>query len=54
MNEAPQATAGMVEWLKDRYQPGAGDLVEIVDPRPHVVAKSRKPVLAQIQNGDGR
>ncbi|MEP7247356.1 MAG: acetamidase/formamidase family protein [Gammaproteobacteria bacterium] len=62
MNEALQAsTAGLVEWLKDRYQLGTGDLAmilgtsiqydvaEIVDPRPHVVAKLRKDLLAQIQ-----
>jgi len=62
MNEALQAgTSGLVEWLKDRYQLGTGDIAmllgtslqydvaEVVDPRPHIVAKLRKSILAQIQ-----
>lgn len=61
-NEALRAaTAGLVQWLKDRYQLSTGDIAmilgtslqydvaEIVDPRPHVVAKLSKEVLAQIQ-----
>jgi acetamidase/formamidase len=62
MNEAAQAaTAGLIEWLKDRYALETGDIAmilgtslrydiaELVDPRPHVVAKLSKEVLAQIQ-----
>jgi amidase len=62
MNEAAQAaTAGLIEWLKDRYGLGTGDIAmilgtslrydiaEFVDPRPHVVARLSKEVLAQIQ-----
>jgi acetamidase/formamidase len=62
VNEALQAaTAGLVDWLKDRYQLGTADIAmilgtslqydvaEIVDPRPHVVARLSKDVLAQIQ-----
>lgn len=61
VNEALQAAnAGLIEWLKDRYQLSTADIAmilgtsleydvaEIVDPRPHVVAKLSKEVLAQI------
>jgi amidase len=55
------ATAGMSDWLKQHYQLSQSDIAmvlgtsirydvaEVVDPRPHVVAKLSKDVLAQIQ-----
>jgi acetamidase/formamidase len=61
LNEALQAaTTGLVQWLEDRYQLNTGDVAmllgtsleydvaEVVDPRPHMVAKLKKSVLAQI------
>jgi amidase len=61
MNEALQAaTAGLHEYLTNEYRLGAGDIAqvlgssiqydvaEVVDPRPHVVAKLRKETLAMI------
>lgn len=63
MSEALQAgTAGMVDWLEERYQLGTADIAmilgtsiqydvaEIVDPRPHIVARLDKDVLAQIHS----
>ncbi len=62
LGEALQsATSGMVRWLRDRYKLDMTDVAkvmgtsiqydvaEIVDPRPHVVARLRKDVLAKIQ-----
>ncbi len=55
------ATSGLVDWLQDRYRLEQADIAtilgtsihyeiaEIVDPRPHVVAKLRKELLAQIE-----
>jgi amidase len=55
------ATTGMSDWLTDRYKLDQTDLAmllgtsihydiaEVVDPRPHVVAKVRKDVLAQLE-----
>lgn len=60
-NALQAATAGIVEWLKDRYQLEIGeiaqvlgtsiqyDIAEVVDARPHVVAKLRKDLLSQIE-----
>ena len=54
------ATTGMAQWLKDRYNLNDSeiatvmsaaieyDIAEIVDPRPHVVAKIKKTTLAMI------
>ena len=59
-NAQQAATAGISDWLKDRYGLDQSDIAtvlgtsieydiaEIVDPRPHVVAKLRKDILAQI------
>jgi len=59
-NALQAATAGISDWLKDRYGLDQSDIAtvlgtsieydiaEIVDPRPHVVAKLRKDILAQI------
>jgi acetamidase/formamidase len=56
------ATAGMSRWLKDNYGLNdsevaallsssiAYDIAEVVDPRPHVVARIAKKTLAMIQN----
>jgi amidase len=62
LGEALQsATGGMVRWLRDRYKLDMTDVAkvlgssiqydvaEIVDPRPHVVARLRKDLLAKIQ-----
>ena len=61
LNDALQAsTASMVQWLKDKYLLSTADVAmlvgtsleydvaEVVDPRPHIVAKLRKSVLAEI------
>jgi acetamidase/formamidase len=56
------ATTGMAKWLKDRYglndsevaallsSSVAYDIAEVVDPRPHVVARIAKKTLAMIRN----
>lgn len=58
------ATSGMARWLKDRYglddseiaavmgASVAYDIAEVVDPRPHVVARLSKSVLAMLPAKD--
>jgi acetamidase/formamidase len=59
-NALQAATGNVVDWLKDTYglEPSdiamllgtsiQYDIAEVVDPRPHVVAKLRKDVLAKL------
>jgi amidase len=65
MDQALQAaTAGLVAWLKDRYQLGTGDIAMLLGTsiqydiaealgHPHIVAKLRKDVVGQLQKPEG-